>query len=130
MNTSNKLNENKESQAKKPWKIKERIENIQTKARKGVTAALIGLSISWGFSSCENKGKEDPYKLEINEVPKALIGKKISGLCSYYVGWKKQSLYERPKIGIKTKQLKIFMKKNSLEKIWESMSSLSNIMIM
>ena len=34
----------------------------------------------------ENKGKEDPYKLEINEVPKALIGKKISGLCSYYVG--------------------------------------------
>ena len=100
MNTSNKLNENKESQEKKPWKIKERIENIQTKARKGVTAALIGLSISWGFSSCENKGKEDPYKLEINEVPKALIGKKISGLYSHYAGgnwetitlWKTQNL--------------------------------------
>ena len=75
MNTSNKLNENKESQAKKPWKIKERIENIQTKARKGVTAALIGLSLTWGLSSCENRST-DTTKEKIEQVtPKKELSK-------------------------------------------------------
>ena len=75
MNTSNKLNENKESQAKKPWKIKERIENIETKARKGVTAALIGLSLTWGLSSCENRST-DTTKEKIEQVtPKKELSK-------------------------------------------------------
>ena len=54
MNINKQSSENKEAHVNKSWKIKERIENIQTKARKGLTAALIGLSLTWGLSSCEN----------------------------------------------------------------------------
>ena len=67
MKINKQSSENKEIQVNKAWKTKERLETIQTKARKGLTAALIGLSLTWGLSSCENRST-DTTKEKIEQV--------------------------------------------------------------
>lgn len=70
MKINKQSSENKEIQVNKAWKTKERLENIQTKARKGLTAALIGLSLTWGLSSCENKSTDSTKEKIEQATPK------------------------------------------------------------
>lgn len=86
MHTTNTSKTTQELQANTLTEEKGRLEKLQAKTRKGLIAALIGLSLSWGVSSCEDKSRATPDKLKENEVPSFLVGKKATDFFSMYLG--------------------------------------------
>ena len=88
MNT-NTHRENPRSQTNKARKT-EQLTNLQEWIKQGLIAALLGLCLNWGFSSCEDgKGYGENYHIdgtEKFEVPENLQGKKYTNLHSLYLG--------------------------------------------
>lgn len=87
MNT-NTHRENPKSQTNKARETKAQLTSLQERMKRGLIAALLGLSLSWGFSSCENgNGYRDHIDgTEKFEVPENLQGKKYTNLHSLYLG--------------------------------------------
>ena len=86
MNT-NTHRENQEFPRDNLWKIKAQLTNLQKTTKQRLIAALLGLSLNCGFSSCEN-GENDHHidGTEKFEVPENLQGKKYTNLHSLYLG--------------------------------------------
>ena len=86
MNT-NTHRENPKSQTNKARET-EQLTSLKKRIKQRLIAALLGLSLSWGFSSCENeKGyRENIDGTEKFEVPENLQGKKYTNLHSLYLG--------------------------------------------
>ena len=88
MNT-NTHRENPTSQRNTP-RGREKLKNLEERIKQGLIAALLGLSLNCGFSSCEDgKGyREDDHidGTEKFEVPENLQGKKYTNLHSLYLG--------------------------------------------
>ena len=85
MNT-NTHRENPKSQTNKARET-EQLTSLKKRIKQRLIAALLGLSLSWGFSSCEN-GENDHHidGTEKFEVPENLQGKKYTNLHSLYLG--------------------------------------------
>ena len=82
--------ENQEFPTDNLWKTKAQLNSLQERMKHGLIAALLGLCLSWSFSSCENgKGYRENDHIdgtEKFEVPENLQGKKYTNLHSLYLG--------------------------------------------